>query len=55
MENFLRTRNLALAYTANRLPSLIGLEACSGAHFVGAALRKQGHEVLLLPAQFVKP
>ena len=44
-----------LAYTANRLPSLIGLEACSGAHFVGAALRKQGHEVLLLPAQFVKP
>ncbi|HTM35338.1 MAG TPA: IS110 family transposase [Terriglobales bacterium] len=36
-------------------PTLIGLEACSGAHFLGAALRKQGHEVRLIPAQFVKP
>ena len=35
--------------------SLIGLEACSGAHFLGRALRKQGHEVRLIAAQFVKP
>jgi len=44
-----------LAYTANLPASLIGLEACSGAHFVGAALREQGHDVRLIPAQFVKP
>jgi transposase len=44
-----------LAYTANLQTSLIGLEACSGAHFLGRALRKQGHEVRLIAAQFVKP
>src|SRR5246127_976516 len=33
----------------------VGLEACSGAHFLGATLREQGHEVRLIPAQFVKP
>ena len=26
-----------------------------GAHFLGRALREQGHEVRLIPAQFVKP
>ncbi len=31
---------------------LIGVEACSGAHFLGAALRDQGHDVRLIPAQF---
>src|ERR1700729_2818597 len=35
--------------------SLIGLEACSGAHFLGRALRQQGHDVRLIAAQFVKP
>ena len=44
-----------LAYTANLAASLIGLEACAGAHFLGAALREQGHQVRLIPAQFVKP
>ena len=34
--------------------SLIGLEACSGVHFLGKALRNQGHDVRLIPAQFVK-
>jgi transposase len=28
-----------LAYTANLQSALIGIEACSGAHFIGAALR----------------
>jgi len=32
----------------------IGLEASSGAHFLGRALRKQGHDVRLIAAQFVK-
>jgi transposase len=39
-----------------RIPScLIGMEACCGAHFLGAALVAQGHDVRLMPAQFVKP
>jgi transposase len=44
-----------LAFTANMQTSLIGLEACSGAHFLGRALRQQGHDVRLIAAQFVKP
>ena len=31
------------------------MEACSGAHFLARALRAQGHDVKLIPAQFVKP
>ncbi len=49
------TRKQLLAYTANFPSSLIGLEACSGAHFLGRSLRKQSHDVRLIPAQFVKP
>jgi len=49
------SRKQLLAYTANLPSSLIGIEACSGAHFIGAALRAQGHDVRLIPAQFVKP
>jgi transposase len=49
------SRSQLLAYTANLPASLIGLEACAGAHFMGAALREQGHQVRLIPAQFVKP
>jgi transposase len=49
------SRSQLLAYTANLPASLIGLEACAGSHFVGTALREQGHQVRLIPAQFVKP
>src|SRR5690349_12937794 len=49
------SRTQLLAYTANLPSSLIGLEACAGAHFLGAALRQQGHEVRLIPGQFIKP
>ena len=49
------TQKQLLTYTANLQTSLIGLEACSGAHFLGRALRKQGHDVRLIAAQFVKP
>jgi len=34
---------------------LIGMESCGGSHFLGRALREQGHEVRLMPAQYVKP
>jgi transposase len=32
---------------------LIGMEACSESHFLGHALREQGHEVRLMPALYV--
>ena len=49
------TQKQLIDFTANLQTSLIGMEACSGAHFLGRALRAQGHDVKLLPAQFVKP
>jgi transposase len=49
------TQRQLLTYTANMRTSLIGLEACSLAHFLGRVLRKQGHDVRLIAAQFVKP
>jgi transposase len=49
------SRYQLLVFTAKLEKSLIGMEACSGAHFLGSALRDQGHEVRLIPAQFVKP
>ena len=49
------SRTQLLAFTANVQVELIGMEACSGAHFLGRALREQGHEVRLMPAQYVKP
>src|SRR6202171_4062663 len=49
------SRKQLLAFTANLEVQLIGMEACSGAHFLGRALRAQGHEVRLMPAQYVKP
>ena len=49
------SRSQLLEYTANLPPSLIGMEAGVGSHFLGRALREQGHEVRLIPAQFVRP
>jgi len=49
------SRAQLLTFTANLQVQLIGMEACSGAHFLGRALREQGHEVRLMPAQYVKP
>ena len=34
---------------------LIGMEACSGAHHIGRQLETLGHDVRLMPAQYVKP
>ena len=49
------TQKQLIAFTANRQTCLIGMEACSGSHFLGRALRERGHDVKLIPAQFVKP
>ena len=49
------SRKQLLHFTANLQVELIGREACGGSHFLGRALREQGHEVRLMPAQYVKP
>jgi transposase len=49
------TQRQLITFTANMQTSLIGMEACGGAHFLGRTLRAQGHDVKLIPAQFVKP
>src|SRR3954447_16956374 len=49
------SRTQLLRFTANRPVCLIGMEACSGSHYLGRALREQGHDVRLMPAQYVKP
>ena len=49
------SRTQLLVFTANLRVHRIGMEACSGAHFLGRALQAQGHDVRLMPAQYVKP
>jgi transposase len=50
------SRKQLLHFTANLRVRLIGMEACCGSsHFLGRALRGQGHDVRLMPAQYVKP
>jgi len=49
------SRTQLLRFTSNIRACLIGMEACGGSHFLGRALREQGHDVRLMPAQYVKP
>jgi transposase len=49
------SRAQLLRFNVNRKVHLIGMEACGGSHFLGRALREQGHEVRLIPGQYVKP
>jgi hypothetical protein len=49
------SRTQLLRFTLNLPACLIGMEACAGSHFLGRALREQGHDVRLMPAQYVKP
>jgi transposase len=49
------SHNQLLRFTSNLRVSLIGMEACGGSHFLGRPLREQGHDVRLMPAQYVKP
>ena len=48
------THKQLILCTADMQISLIGMEACSGAHLLGRVLREQGHDVKLIPARFVK-
>src|SRR5262249_34590869 len=40
---------------ANIPSCLIGMEACCGAHYIARQLAALGHDVRLIPAQYVKP
>jgi transposase len=47
-------RAQVLAFFAGLKPCLVGMEACATAHFWARQLRSIGHEVRLMPAQYVK-
>jgi transposase len=44
-----------MAFFAAHPPCLVGMEACSGAHHWGRVLTQLGHEVKLMPPQYVRP
>jgi transposase len=48
-------RGQVLEFFANLPPCRIGMEACGGAHYWARELTKLGHEVRLMPPQYVKP
>ena len=48
-------RRALLEFFANRQPGLIAMEACGTSHYWARELRKLGHEVRLIAAQFVRP
>jgi transposase len=48
-------RSQVLQYFANLAPCLVGMEACASAHHWARALGALGHEVKLIPPQYVKP
>jgi len=47
-------RREVIAFFAALKPCLIGMEACATAHYWARELRALGHEVRLMPAQYVK-
>jgi transposase len=48
-------RRQVLGFFAELPPCLIGLEACASAHYWARELRALGHELRLIPPQYVKP
>lgn len=48
------SRNKLQTFLANHPACVIGMEACSSAHYWAGVFSKQGHEVKLLPPVFVK-
>ena len=49
------TRARLLPFFEKLPPCLVGIEACATSHFWARELTKRGHEVKLMPAQYVKP
>jgi transposase len=48
-------RRQVLVFFAELSPCLVGLEACASAHYWARELQALGHEVRLIPPQYVKP
>lgn len=48
-------RSQVLPYFANLTECLVGMEACASAHYWARELTSLGHEVKLIPPQYVKP
>lgn len=48
-------RDEVAAYFRGLAPCIVGLEACPGGHYWARVIRSFGHEVRLLPAQYVRP
>ena len=48
-------RRRVLAFFEKLAPCLVGIEACSSSHYWARELMARGHEVRLMPAQYVKP
>ena len=49
------SRNTLSAFVAQLSPCLIGIEACSGAHYWQRVFERFGHTVRMIAPQFVKP
>ena len=49
------TRGRVLAFFQKLKPCLVGIEACGNSHYWAQELIALGHEVRLMPAQYVKP
>jgi len=49
------TRSRLLPFLEKMPPCVIGMEACSTSHYWARELARLGHQVKLMPAQYVKP
>jgi transposase len=48
-------RKQLITLTVNMPACLMGMEACAGSHLLARVLRAQGHDVKLMPAEYVRP
>lgn len=48
-------REEVLQFMMNQKPCLVGMEACAGSNYWAREMKKLGHEVKLMPGQYVKP
>lgn len=48
-------RRQFLEFLSRLEPTVIGMEACGGSHYWAREAQKLGHEVIVLPPQYVKP
>lgn len=49
------TRSKLLEHLVNIPPTMIAMESCGGSHWLARQCKKFGHEVKLIPPQYVKP